>query len=114
MACLVSGQGAPVDLHTGSGRTRQMFIRQKNEILISEELTCGVATALNNEKAHGVQALACGFKLLPDQENKLKLELHALFPRRKYANSNGGDHLYLHLYGGGLGYPWGNSNRSYK
>src|SRR5262245_65839570 len=50
-------------------------------------LTCGVATALNNEKAHGVQALAlaCGFKLQPDQENKqkLKLELHALFPRSK-------------------------------
>ena len=32
-----------------------------------------------SEKAYGVQALACGFKLWPDQENKLKLELHTLF-----------------------------------
>ncbi len=37
------------------------------------------STLRNNEKEHGVQALACGFKLQPDQENKLKLELHALF-----------------------------------
>jgi len=35
--------------------------------------------ALNNEKAQGVQASVCDFKLRPDQENKLKLELHALF-----------------------------------
>jgi len=40
------------------------------------------ATHRNYKKAHGVQALACGSKLQPDQENKLKLELHTPLPRQ--------------------------------
>src|SRR5215475_12787387 len=36
------------------------------------------------KKAHGVQALACRFGSLEKGSHKLKLELHALFPRNNY------------------------------
>jgi len=58
-----------------------MFLLQKN----FKEPLCR-DRRLETMKMHGVQALACGFKLRPDQENKLKLELHALFPRREETN----------------------------
>ena len=45
-----------------------------------------IGSLFNNKKTHGVQALACGSKLHPNQENKLKLELHAPFPRRRRRN----------------------------
>src|SRR5262245_21774532 len=42
-----------------------------------QALACGLH--YSSEKAHGVQALACGFHFRAVQGGKLKLELHALF-----------------------------------